>query len=244
MAKKEKKLPEGPNMGYLVSFGDTMTALLAFFIVLNSLAKEQTGANLYSGSGSFVSAVRSLGVSGAFQGDRSKNMAPKNAPSPYYKIGDEDSQMDVGNGNDEEGNSNRSINQEVEDFERMLRAMEKNFKVTRSPDVDNQQVIDTFEKLGDDPRLNEKALKSVSEAITYLNRGNFRIEVVVWATSPAPTAVIRSIRQAADVREEIAQKFNLSPSKAKRLNATGKPWLFGDAKRPTLSMYVRRISDQ
>ncbi|MCA9059275.1 MAG: hypothetical protein KDA85_12285, partial [Planctomycetaceae bacterium] len=30
----------GPSQAYLLSFGDTMTALLAFFIVLNSLAKE------------------------------------------------------------------------------------------------------------------------------------------------------------------------------------------------------------
>ena len=58
MAKKQKRVPSGPSNAYLVSFGDTMTALLAFFIVLNSLATEQTGANLYSGTGSFVQVGR------------------------------------------------------------------------------------------------------------------------------------------------------------------------------------------
>ena len=52
MARKQKAPGAGPNMAYLMSFGDTMTTLLAFFIVLNSLAKEQTGAKLYAGTGS------------------------------------------------------------------------------------------------------------------------------------------------------------------------------------------------
>ena len=54
MARK-KKLPEPPSKAYLISFGDTMTALLAFFIVLNSLAQEQTGAKLHAGTGSLPS---------------------------------------------------------------------------------------------------------------------------------------------------------------------------------------------
>ncbi|MCP4857370.1 MAG: hypothetical protein GY903_23045, partial [Fuerstiella sp.] len=49
--------PPGPNQSYLISFGDTMTALLAFFIILNTLAEEQTGANLHAGTGSFMESV-------------------------------------------------------------------------------------------------------------------------------------------------------------------------------------------
>ena len=69
MAKKKKLEPSVPSKAYLVSFGDTMTALLAFFIVLNSLAKEQTGANMYSGTGSFVSAFSNSGLPGDLFGE-------------------------------------------------------------------------------------------------------------------------------------------------------------------------------
>ena len=50
MARK-KEPDKGPSQAYLISFGDTMTTLLAFFIVLCSMAEDQTGANLYSGNG-------------------------------------------------------------------------------------------------------------------------------------------------------------------------------------------------
>ena len=40
MARCKENCPSGPNNAYLISFGDTMTALLAFFIVLNSLVSS------------------------------------------------------------------------------------------------------------------------------------------------------------------------------------------------------------
>ena len=70
MAKKQKPEMDGPSNAYLMSFGDTMTTLLAFFIVLNSLAAEQTGANLHSGTGSFIQTTRSMGLAGTFKGKR------------------------------------------------------------------------------------------------------------------------------------------------------------------------------
>ena len=67
MVKKKKTPPAAPSKAYLISFGDTMTALLAFFIVINSLAREQTGANLYTGTGSFVNAMNASGLPGRFE---------------------------------------------------------------------------------------------------------------------------------------------------------------------------------
>ena len=74
MARKKKPQSDGPSQAYLISFGDTMTALLAFFIVMNSLAEEQTGAKLYSGTGSFIRAVRTMGMPGMFPSDKSSRM--------------------------------------------------------------------------------------------------------------------------------------------------------------------------
>jgi hypothetical protein len=62
-----KNCPSGPNNSYLISFGDTMTALLAFFIILNTLAEEQTGANLHAGTGSFMDTVDKFGLAGKGQ---------------------------------------------------------------------------------------------------------------------------------------------------------------------------------
>ena len=62
MKRIKDQVVSGINKSYLVSFGDTMTALLAFFIVLNSLAEDQTGANLHSGTGSFAVAISGYGV--------------------------------------------------------------------------------------------------------------------------------------------------------------------------------------
>ena len=75
-----KKTPiSKPSKAYLISFGDTMTALLAFFIVLNAFAKEQTGANMYAGTGSFMSAKRTIALSGGEPGDRSRLLITKKA---------------------------------------------------------------------------------------------------------------------------------------------------------------------
>jgi flagellar motor protein MotB len=56
MRNRRRKKPDdgGPSKAYMLSFGNMMTAQLAFFIVLNSLAQDQTGANLHAGTGSFV----------------------------------------------------------------------------------------------------------------------------------------------------------------------------------------------
>ena len=86
MAKKPKAPDSGPSNAYLLSFGDTMTALLAFFIVLNSLAEEQSGANLYAGSGSFVQTTASFRAPGSATGDTQKTAVPLKAPSPLYMV--------------------------------------------------------------------------------------------------------------------------------------------------------------
>lgn len=65
MAKK--KHPKEPKKGapaYMVSFGDMMTLILCFFILLVSLASEQNFGLLAKGVGSFIVAVESHGLNG------------------------------------------------------------------------------------------------------------------------------------------------------------------------------------
>ena len=57
--------------GWMVSFGDMMTLILTFFILLVSLSTQQQNGLLARGLGSFVVAVRSFGLDGVL-GDQQK----------------------------------------------------------------------------------------------------------------------------------------------------------------------------
>ena len=74
---RKRKPSSKPSKSYMISFGDTMTAMLAFFIVLNTLAKEQTGADLHTGTGSFIAAVNSMGLPGMMTSSSSKHILQK-----------------------------------------------------------------------------------------------------------------------------------------------------------------------
>ena len=49
---------------YMVSFGDMMTLILCFFILLVSMAKDQDYGLMAKGIGSFVMSVRTMGLTG------------------------------------------------------------------------------------------------------------------------------------------------------------------------------------
>jgi len=62
---KEKELPPKKNpLGYLVSYCDTMTLCLTFFIILSTMAEEQQTLAFQTGIGSFRTAIKTLGLAG------------------------------------------------------------------------------------------------------------------------------------------------------------------------------------
>ena len=125
----KKKPPESslPSKAYLVSFGDTMTALLAFFIVLNSLAKEQTGANMYSGTGSFVNAFSSSGLPGGLPNNRSSEMIQQEAPMPIYALADNLDKNKGTVGPDDTTKKENVADRDTEQFQKFLTISWSNF---------------------------------------------------------------------------------------------------------------------
>lgn len=239
----EKKCPPaGPNMGYLVSFGDTMTALLAFFIVLNSLAEEQTGANLHSGTGSFVRSLDSFGVPGIFSSNLSAQAFQLEAPAPLYIVGaDElDDSPSKSTGFEEDDDRQRIVDREQEDFQRFLHEIDRWHDVSPEQPIDGEVAFDLFARLAADDKAPPELLSAARQAAQTLRQDGYEAELVVWATTPSISAWTRAIEQAHRLEQELAAYLRLDEMKDK-LSSSGRPWSSGTAKRPTVSLILRRL---
>ncbi len=205
MAKKKKR-EKGPNNAYLMSFGDTMTTLLAFFIVLNSLAEDQTGANLYKGTGSFVRAMNTLGLSGHITGDGSHLAIAQSHTHPdYIAPSDEATDEQESLGPDENANDIRVIDRETEDFQRFINELQRVSRVAAEAETRSAAVFDFFTPLQQtSPRLSSAYHRSLAEVLPLLYRPGYVLDVVVWATSPNPTARTRAAREAAECARNCA----------------------------------------
>jgi hypothetical protein len=244
MARKKKSADGGPSNAYLLSFGDTMTALLAFFIVLNSLAEDQTGANLYRGTGSFVSTLDSFGMPRDLPEERQRRVISHEEPGPLYVVPDPDATEPdrVATGPDENDNEGRIIDREREDFERFVDQLAELSDLEESPGVLGEATFDYFNKLpAKSPYLDEKYRRALSQVIPLLSRPQYQVEIIVWAPTPAPTAWHKAGLKAVAVGRELAQMGNLSAEQLTRLQTTFKPWMDAKAKRPVLTVVTRKL---
>lgn len=230
MSRKKKPPPSGPSNAYLMSFGDTMTALLAFFIVLNSLAKEQTGANLHAGTGSFVSAISSLGLPGSLSTQHSRRPVQLNEPSPFY----------LGEAREgEDDNALRILDREREEFQRLLNELERSYQVESLQPTRASVVFDVFARLkaGDRP-LPSAGRRILNRARPALTRPECEIQVIVWATTPSDTAWLRAFGHANRIVAQYATEAGLTREEQARFQAVARPWLFSHEKRPVMSVVV------
>jgi len=242
--KRQKQEPSGPSNAYLVSFGDTMTALLAFFIVLNSLATEQTGANLYSGTGSFMAVGDSAGVPGLFPLGQSTYAVQMDQPSPLYIVeGDEEADpTSKASGPDKDGDTPTVRDREQDDLERFLNQMGEQHETTANTSVTGEVVFDRMPAL---PREGEPMDQLMHEQLLrfapILRRRGYELEIRIWATTPAPTAWQRAADQAARLRPEVVSFMRLRSDQAKKVTTSASPWHSSDIKRPAASFILRRV---
>ena len=245
MPKRKKQPDQPPSQAYLMSFGDTMTTLLAFFIVLNSLAEEQTGANLYSGTGSFVRALESFGLQGQFSQQRSANAIPRETTSPLYMAPDPEKRTpdQDGSGPDADDDAVRVIDREEEDFERFMVEMKRLFPLQRLPDTTGEVAFDYFNSINPQPpHLGKSYADAMQRIIPLLYSDGYEVQVIVWATTPSPTAWTRAARQANQIVAEIAQLGGLAPAQRGQLNGVGRAWIDSVVKRPVLTFVVRKVT--
>lgn len=247
MARKKPAPSGGANNAYLVSFGDTMTALLAFFIVLLSLAEEQTGANLYSGSGSFIQAIKGYGLPGTLTTRRTSKAFQKSDVGPLYVVGnDEDTDKDlVSLGPDDQSNTERIIQREMEDFQRFLYEMESSFSVDEVTETAHTTVFDLFEPLNTQKHaksiLPESALSVLNDAVSLTANENYEVEVVIWASNPGSRAIKRATLRAHSIRKEVQTAYRLTPAQSIRFRFMGRSWMHSDQKRPVVSIAVSKL---
>jgi hypothetical protein len=243
MSGRKKQVISGPSKAYLVSFGDTMTALLAFFIVLNSLAEEQTGANMHSGTGSFVNAFSSSGQPGHVFGSRSSDVIQQKSQKPIYALAKNMDKSDKNIGPDEVDKVKSVLDHEKEQFQKFLSELDNQLDLNSLAPIEDQVAFDSFE--GPDPTTGKMSLHAVqllSEAVTKLRQPDVTLEIVLWADMPSASSVKRKLDKSVELRKEVERTFWMQADQKKRIRYRVKPWLFADAKRPYMSVILGKQS--
>ncbi len=220
-----------------------MTALLAFFIVMNSLATNQTGADLYSGTGSFIDVADGMGVPGLFRSGRSAYPQQMHQASPIYIIGDDDDDTvdNQSTGPDDTGERAIVKDYEQDELERFLLQMQQDNAVAPEDQIQGEVAFDLMQPL---PKtkdiLVEELRKQMLALYPVLKRPGYEMQIQVWATTPAPSAWMRAAAQAEELQRRIPGFLQLAGDDARKVKATAGPWHTSDLKRPSVSLLVRR----
>lgn len=222
-----------------------MTALLAFFIVLNSLANEQTGLNLYSGTGSFIRATDTLGVPGIFREGRSRHPVQLDESSPLYLVEDEQPLDRHGDGPDPENDSLFLRDREQEDFERLLNELERLHTPIGEEVTLGEVSFDRHHALPvQPPHLDQSLQVLLAELRPDLVRGHTQLELIVWTPTPAEAAWQRSASMASVIAQEAAAFLQLDEQSRTRLMGSSRTWGSSTRKRPVLTVVVRKTTLQ
>jgi hypothetical protein len=242
MAKKHASAEGKINTeGWMMSYADMATILLAMFVVLSTLGKDQTGVNLYSGTGSFKHALDCFGLPGWF--DSGGKAVQMDAPSPHYLTNPQNAPPDPLHDGQEEGKEGgRVIDIELEQMQRFLQDLGKHFTIEKLPRSTGEAVVDFYDRLNPStPLLNDKQGDVIWQVVPALNKSDFRVFVIVWATTPADSAWIRAANQAKAVADEIAAAAQLDATTRGRLIPLGQPWPYAKIRRPVMSVVISKL---
>lgn len=220
-----------------------MTALLAFFIVMNSLATDQTGANLYSGTGSFINVSEGMGIPGLFVSGRSTYPLQMHQPAPIYIVGDDDDETVDNNSTGPADTGEETIVKDFEQdqLERFLKQMQEDNAVTPEDTIQGEIAFDMMKALPrDEDIFIDELKKQMLELSPALRRRGYELQVQVWATTPAPSAWMRAAGQAEELQRRIPEFLQLTGEDSLKIKAIAGPWHTADLERPSVSLLVRK----
>lgn len=224
------------TQGWMISYADMATILLAMFIVLSTLGKDQTGVSFQNARDSLDDSRRSFGLSGMFS--TSSTPIPLEGPTPHYAY---DRPTDQADKSPDGLPPRRVLDGDEEHLRRFVQEIQRQFPCERQPRPSGQVIVDLYEPLGREaPYLTAKHNDVLLQVVSLLERPNYRMELVVWASSPAATAWKRAVDQATLVRQEFADSADLGEAARGRLLSSGQPWRYRDVRRPVLSLLLTK----
>jgi hypothetical protein len=230
LRKKKKGHGEVNSNAWMVSYADMATILLAMFIVLSTLGKDQTGISLYYGTGSFKQAMKNFGLPGL--NANSNQVVPLQSSGTAYPT-------DAPFRDAAEDPTGRIIDGEQEYLQHFLTEMGRAFEARKQDRTAGHCSLDVYEPLGKTaPYFKGKVREVVMQMLPLLRRGGYRLQVVVWAPMPNESAVLRAAGQAQQLVAEIGAEADLDPVARERLVAVGQTWRYRDVPRPVLSVVV------
>jgi hypothetical protein len=187
--------------------------------------------------------VEAVGFAGSTPSDRSQYVIQKDAPVPLYALAenlDKNPLQEGSKGPDDENDSERKIDRDTENFQRLLNEIDRQFGLQSKKPVLNQIVFDSFElfKRSQHQTLSDHAIQLAAEILPVLQDDSKSVEIIVWATMPSPIIINKSMSKLVAIRQEIEEKFWIRQADRNRIRYTVKPWLFSDAKRPIISFVI------
>ncbi|MFV0445125.1 MAG: hypothetical protein ACK5Q5_16235, partial [Planctomycetaceae bacterium] len=212
-------------------------------IVLNSLAEEQTGANLHRGTGSFVKALDTHGLPGFFSGDKSPQSVQLEEWGPLYLAESDtaESSKDAAGGNEDQPDRERIIDYELESYHRFLLELGRLHAGAPLPDIVGEVAFDDLKRVPEEPPLLTPTLQETLRRIApQLRQPTTRVEIIVWSTTPSPSAWERAALQAQQLRQEALAFLQLDARTADRLTSAAKTWISSTVARPGTSIVLRR----
>ena len=190
--------------GWIVSFSDMVTLLLAFFVLLQTFAKTQDPELFYAGQGSFRRAISGMGLTKWFSGQMARPLRD------YRKL-----QYPTAPGPDEDGQE-RVIDLEDEKirqaFRNLRESMEMKASDVASETVDVHKTPVTFPTGGDD--LDDEARKFLTQLAGDLKQTVDRESVKLYVIGLAADVKTRkdqlvlSARRAAAVQRFLSEALS------------------------------------
>jgi hypothetical protein len=223
--------------GWMMSYADMATILLAMFIVLSTLGKDQTGFNLNKALESVERHRNLFGLPG-FLFSSAQPFQLDKVSSRYLT---EQAERDPEPGNHPK-HRDKIHDLEEQQFQRFLEEMHRQFKVNKLPGLTGTASVDFFEPLGRGPLLNAKANEVVAQVVPALYQKNCQVLIIVWATMPKESAWLRAARQADQLATEIGDTAGLDAEARGRLLPMGQPWPHQNYERPVFSLVITRFA--